>query len=497
MKHIQDYKRFLNESGFHGPTNRVTEKEYSDEERSKLAKSGEALPDGSFPITNVADLKNAIQAYGRAKNQAAAAKHIAKRAKALGAEDLIPTSEDFQKSLNEAKRTKFTGKTAHDLYIQLDGKPKWVFVKNDWYQVNPAELKDDNKDSFIGYTKDGSDYEFYLKDIKFIQESLNELKATDLKPNHKYTSDYGEVTFITLNPDKKTMKLHSKTTGYIKTSLENAYNMKLIESAIDEAKEYSFTFNYNTDDDDVEYIQDVLMNAGVDAIAEPGLDSEEMIVKALNAIELRKAKKAIKADGFDINEAASINKIQSDWTKTTNDMKKEVELWKASDEKDKEKHLKHLKDLTKKKRDLEDALNLAVELKDVDAELVEEKLNVDIVAKKWDELYGEDLKDDYYDIWKKLKAKGSFTLSDLEKMWDAAYGEMFKDEYDGLYKELMNESQSVSFAFSLPGGDVGTELAILKTKDGDGFVVSELNNRKESVFISWKQFEDLKKRLTK
>jgi hypothetical protein len=38
-------------------------------------------------------------AYGRAKDQARTAKFIAKRAKALGAEDLVPDSEDFQKSL--------------------------------------------------------------------------------------------------------------------------------------------------------------------------------------------------------------------------------------------------------------------------------------------------------------------------------------------------------------------------------------------------------------
>jgi hypothetical protein len=77
----------------------------------------------------------------------------------------------------------------------------------------------------------------------------------------------------------------------------------ITEASITESKEYSFTFNYNTDEDDVEYIDNILMNAGVDAIAEPGIDSEEMVVKALNAVELRKAKKAIQADGFQINEA--------------------------------------------------------------------------------------------------------------------------------------------------------------------------------------------------
>jgi hypothetical protein len=58
--------------------------------REKLAEEGKALPDGSYPIRNVADLKNAIQSYGRAKNKSAARKHIEKRARALKKGDLIP-----------------------------------------------------------------------------------------------------------------------------------------------------------------------------------------------------------------------------------------------------------------------------------------------------------------------------------------------------------------------------------------------------------------------
>jgi hypothetical protein len=69
-----------------------------------------------------------------------------------------------------------------------------------------------------------------------------------------------------------------------------------------EAKDLSFTFNYNTDEDDVAYIQRLLKQAGVDATAKAGIDSEEMVVKASNAIELRKAKKAISSDGFQIHE---------------------------------------------------------------------------------------------------------------------------------------------------------------------------------------------------
>jgi hypothetical protein len=81
----------------------VVMENYDTEQRKEMASKGLALPDGSFPIKNLEDLKNAIQAYGRSKDQAAAAKFIAKRAKALSAEDLIPDTEDFQKALKEAE----------------------------------------------------------------------------------------------------------------------------------------------------------------------------------------------------------------------------------------------------------------------------------------------------------------------------------------------------------------------------------------------------------
>jgi hypothetical protein len=58
--------------------------------REKLAQEGKALPDGSYPIRNASDLKNAIQAFGRAKNKAATKRHIIKRANALKKSDLIP-----------------------------------------------------------------------------------------------------------------------------------------------------------------------------------------------------------------------------------------------------------------------------------------------------------------------------------------------------------------------------------------------------------------------
>lgn len=77
-------------------------------------------------------------------------------------------------TLSEASRSKFKGKNSHDLYTQMNGKSFEVFIKNDWYSVNPEELKGEKGTSFIGYTRDGSDYEFDVKDIDFIQESVNE-----------------------------------------------------------------------------------------------------------------------------------------------------------------------------------------------------------------------------------------------------------------------------------------------------------------------------------
>lgn len=63
---------------------------FSEKQRDSLAGSGAAMSDGSFPIRNKADLKNAVQAFGRAKDKPAAKSHIIKRAKALGATELLP-----------------------------------------------------------------------------------------------------------------------------------------------------------------------------------------------------------------------------------------------------------------------------------------------------------------------------------------------------------------------------------------------------------------------
>jgi hypothetical protein len=65
-------------------------REVSDTEREHLANVGNAMPDESYPIKTVEDLRNAISSYGRAKDPAAVKQHIINRARELGAENELP-----------------------------------------------------------------------------------------------------------------------------------------------------------------------------------------------------------------------------------------------------------------------------------------------------------------------------------------------------------------------------------------------------------------------
>jgi uncharacterized membrane protein YkoI len=78
---------------------------YSDDERDEMAKGGMALPDGSYPIKDEEDLKNAIMSYGRAADKEKAKAHIKKRAMELDQEDMIPAEWSEEKTLldDEAK----------------------------------------------------------------------------------------------------------------------------------------------------------------------------------------------------------------------------------------------------------------------------------------------------------------------------------------------------------------------------------------------------------
>ena len=83
----------------------LEKREFDEKKRTELAASGKALPDGSYPIENVSDLENAVQAYGRAKDKGKAKAHIMARAKSLGAESTLPADwSGSKKNKKEAKK---------------------------------------------------------------------------------------------------------------------------------------------------------------------------------------------------------------------------------------------------------------------------------------------------------------------------------------------------------------------------------------------------------
>lgn len=78
----------------------LEKKEFSTARRKQLAREGKAMGDGSYPIENTNDLKNAIRSWGRGGADPKVKAHIIRRAKTLGASDLIP--EDWKKDITKS-----------------------------------------------------------------------------------------------------------------------------------------------------------------------------------------------------------------------------------------------------------------------------------------------------------------------------------------------------------------------------------------------------------
>jgi hypothetical protein len=92
---VQEYKR---RGGTYKGVD-VEKKDYSMDTRRRMAESGQAMKDGSFPIADKGDLMDAIRSVGRASNYAAAKAHIISRARALNAMDMLP--EDWRNKANK------------------------------------------------------------------------------------------------------------------------------------------------------------------------------------------------------------------------------------------------------------------------------------------------------------------------------------------------------------------------------------------------------------
>lgn len=92
--------------------------------------------------------------------------------------------------------------------------------------------------------------------------------------------------------------------------------------------------------------------------------------------ELKSLKDSVSesVENDDVNEARSINKIQTEWTKVTNAMKDTAASWKAAEGDAKTALLNTLKEMTAKKKALEAELDAVVSDKDKDLELAMESM---------------------------------------------------------------------------------------------------------------------------
>ncbi|MBV8125200.1 MAG: hypothetical protein JO370_14135, partial [Paucibacter sp.] len=166
----------------------IKKAEFSDKERKKLAKEGEAEENGSYPIENEEDLKNAIQAYGRSKNKVATKRWIKKRAKELDKESLLPDSwsDKIEKAIDALIK-------GDDSLIKAEG-----FDENMKPQLERKQIIDKNGHSKTVYVRhwDTEEHHFAVgHKVHFTHKdgSQGEGDITAMKYHHKYDK-YGTAT---------------------------------------------------------------------------------------------------------------------------------------------------------------------------------------------------------------------------------------------------------------------------------------------------------------
>jgi phage head maturation protease len=159
------------------PKKKPVKRDFSAEERRRLADSGKAMPDGSFPIVNREDLTNAIRLAGKASNPGKARAHIRRRARALGAESAIP---DDWKMLYETPSLKeeidWVVDAAHSV-IESTERVVALRAKHD------DQLSNVNRDSLVG--------------LREVLSKLDEVLAANTETKEDATAEY--LRYVALN----------------------------------------------------------------------------------------------------------------------------------------------------------------------------------------------------------------------------------------------------------------------------------------------------------
>lgn len=154
-------------------------------------------------------------------------------------------------------------------------------------------------------------------------------------------------------------------------------------------------------------------------------------------------------ESTEINEARSIAKIEKDRVATVNSMAEIVQRWKsARDTGDKEQEsslLQKLKELTAKKKSLEQELNAKISDKDryielviteQDKSLAEGEAAIKSIGDHWFDAYNEDFIKEYPKMAKIVKMHPNVDRKTLETWWNEIYDENFKEKYPEMWNKL-------------------------------------------------------------
>jgi len=148
--------------------------------RERLAKEGKALDDGSFPIRNISDLRNAIQAYGRSKpgKRAKVRRHIMKRAKQLKRRDLIPPKWSTSASVE--------GEEISLMDRALAAAAAWD-LKDENLENSEALFSNDDSLAFFAEEQEDDLDDLTPEEIEALKQEVRRKKEDEADERAKYT----------------------------------------------------------------------------------------------------------------------------------------------------------------------------------------------------------------------------------------------------------------------------------------------------------------------
>ena len=196
-------------------------RKFTAEQRKELAKEGKALPDGSYPIVTKQDLQNAIQAYGRGGSKAQVKKHIIKRAKALGASDMLPENWEA-----EVDAEILEAEEVEEMATEIVEEPKEELVDTQEVEKMAEELKVSKEHS-----------EKLEAELKGIRDSQRKERMKSVAESFKAlpveVDEFTEKMLALEDADPEVAKWVGEKFGAIEKALVEAGLLKEIGSELD------------------------------------------------------------------------------------------------------------------------------------------------------------------------------------------------------------------------------------------------------------------------